>query len=665
MADPRRSRLRRALAWGLTLLIAAIAVVDLTRRDDDHLVATASDDGVDEPRLRILMISDAEVGPGDAVVVRFDNADPDVPLLARIGGASARIVDRQAHAVVVQVPPEAPPGRAPLRLVQGDRKSKAWDLQVRTSNHGTAWGKTAGGLALFFYGFGVLAAGFRALAGRRLRDHLGRLTAATGRSLGLGVALGAATQLTTTASAVAVGLIEARLLALAPTVAVLVGAQLGGALVGALLPLGFAAEALPLVAVGVTWTLLADGRRGRALGQAVLGVGLVLLGLHLVQTGVEPLFADPKLLPFVGYLRDDGLGPVLLAAGVGVLGGLVLQGPGPVYGLALGLAQVSGALTLATLLAILAGASLGAALGVAIVASATRRTRALALPHLAFGVFAAVAGLALAPAAIAVARAVAPGDPAALDYHRAVMATHLSPHLAVAFAASQLGIAAAWTLVAVPALSRRVIARGSTADGPGDPIDGVLTAAFASYRATVDACLATTVAGDHLSRDVDAGLADTRRAIEQAFAAAPARPTTALQRRQRRAAVGTVQIQRAMERLVAVTALGVERGLALTADDLARLTALHDLAAASLAALAAATAGTQPLDLEAARGREIEMNQLEASGGERPSPAPGPHRQSSTVPLGVAELVDAYEHLGNHLFRVARALIEDDDDELA
>ena len=93
------------------------------------------------------------------------------------------------------------------------------------------------------------------------------------------------------------------------------------------------------------------------------------------------------------------------------------------------------------------------------------------------------------------------------------------------------------------------------------------------------------------------------------------------------------------------------------------MAALHRLAATSLAALAAAADG-QPLDIEAARGREIEMNLLEAESRATPTAPLGRRRNESTsVRLGLAELVDAYEHVGNHLFRVAKALAEEDDDD--
>jgi hypothetical protein len=663
MADRRRrARLRTGLGWVLTLAIAAYTVIDWGDRDDERIVASAGD-GDGDAKLRIIMISDAEVSPGDAVVVRFDNADDDLPIGARLAGDAAAIVDRRAHSLVVRIPDDMPTGRAPLRLVQGSRKSKTWDLLVRPPRHGKLLARVIGGLALFFYGFGVLAAGFRGLAGRRLRAHLGRLTEAPTRAVGVGVAVGAATQLTTTATAVTVGLIEARLLALGPAIAILVGAQLGASLIGALLPLGFARESLEIVAVGVVWSFVANTRRGRAIGSAILGVGLVLYGLRLLQSGVDPLLADPKLLPYIGYLQSDGLGPLALAVVVGVVGGLVLQGPGPVYGLALGLAQVSGALSLANLLAILAGTNLGAAIGMAIIASSSAGTRALVRPQLAFGAVATVIGLASIPALVPLADAIMPGDPAHLDYRHDVMLPHLSAHLAVGFALMQLAVTAAWTAVVLPRLVGAAATRPRPPRAAPEPTQPELAATFARHRATLDACLAATTSGER-GGELEGGLAEARLAVEDQFAALATTESAPELDRLRRVVLGTLQLQRSIEHLVHVTELGVERGLSLGTDEQTRVMRLHGLATASLTALAAAADGA-PLDIEAARGREIEMNLIEDQSRTQPLP-PGVTRrrnESTSIRLGLAELIDAYEHVGNHLFRVAKALAEEDDDD--
>ena len=66
--------------------------------------------------------------------------------------------------------------------------------------------------------------------------------------------MGAVTQLTTSAAAFTVSLVEARLLAFASTIAVFVGPQLGVSITGALLPVPVARESLLIIVIGVAWT---------------------------------------------------------------------------------------------------------------------------------------------------------------------------------------------------------------------------------------------------------------------------------------------------------------------------------------------------------------------------------------------------------------------------
>jgi hypothetical protein len=58
------------------------------------------------------------------------------------------------------------------------------------------------------------------------------------------------------------------------------------------------------------------------------------------------------------------------------------------------------------------------------------------------------------------------------------------------------------------------------------------------------------------------------------------------------------------------------------------------------------------------------MNLVEAAARTAGTSVAPRHNQSTSVRLGLAELIDGFEHLGNHLFRVAKALTEDDDDDL-
>ena len=117
------------------------------------------------------------------------------------------------------------------------------------------------------------------------------------------MAVGGITQFTTTAAGLVVGLVESHLMAVAPAVAVLLGAQLGAAVTPSVLGLVSTREGLLVLSIGVLWLTLAADRRSEAFGKIILGCGLLFFGLHLLRQGFEPLVSNPELLPLHRSLR--------------------------------------------------------------------------------------------------------------------------------------------------------------------------------------------------------------------------------------------------------------------------------------------------------------------------------------------------------------------------
>ena len=662
----RRDRLRTVTRWTLTVVLIALAIAE-GGPDEDRPVPEASDDATTST-LKITSISDANVSPGDAIIVSFSGATDTPPLEARLAKRPTEIVVREPGSAVIRVPSDLPYGKAALRLHQGSQKSKAWDVQVRASNYRKLLGRLIGGLALFVFGLGMLALGVRGLAGRRVRTLLGKLTERPVRAVGVGVLVGGLTQLTSSAAAFTVSLVEARLLAVASAVPIFVGAQLGASITGALLPVGLTRESLLVIAIGVLWSRLATDRRATAIAKIVLGAGLMLYGLHLLQTGVEPLVSSPRVLPYLGYLRGDGFDAQLACAASGALLAIVLQGPGPVYVLVIGLAQTTGALPLANALAILAGTNLGAALGMAMVAwQSERGAHPLARPQVLFGATATIAALAMLPVWTAIATAVVGGAAGTSASGHHVVEAHIAWRLAIGFAGSQLVVTAAW-LAALPALARRTRRPGAASGAPADPaaiadivVDArrELAKILERQRFAADVAFETSCAGDRTRAvESEAALGEARRLLEArlatlgrsevAAAAEPLMPT----------AVATLQLQRVVEQLVAVAELGVERGLRLSTDEQARLRGMAELARESFDAAITAIDHSVPADLEAAGAREIRMNQLEAEGRTVTTRARRATNDSAAIRVSIAELIDSYEHVGNHLYRLAKTLAD-------
>ena len=171
-----------------------------------------------------------------------------------------------------------------------------------------------GGLSLFLYGMKLATDGLREAAGGRLRAALSVLTARRPTALASGVVV---TFLLSSSSAVAVMLIEladAGLLSLVRAVLVLLGAGVGIALTVEVITLPVAQYALFILAAGMIVRALARFRRGRALGAALIGAGLIFFGLDLVSQGVGNAAGDT--VRALGPWLDTSILGFLLGVGV-------------------------------------------------------------------------------------------------------------------------------------------------------------------------------------------------------------------------------------------------------------------------------------------------------------------------------------------------------------
>ncbi len=679
---PERRTARVAVAWTL----AATLVLGYTLmggRDEEaavHVSAPSSLTCAEDQDLDIVEVVPGEPVPGGAIQIRHvcetaRHPAPmrvflSVPVADRTLQTELEILHRGKGEIVARVPKSAPEARHKLRIQQGDereRRSKPYDLRVVASDRQRRFANAAGGLALLLFGLQTMASGGRAYAGHRGQGLLARLGRRTPAAIGLGALVGGITQFTTTAAGLVVGLIEAHVLSTGAAAAILLGAQLGSAATASLLGLTFAGrEGLLVIAVGVVWLSLAPNRRATAIARIILGCGLLFYGLHLLRLGFDPLVTDPALLPYMERFRADGLPGLFACVAAGAALSAILQGPGPVLVLVLGLAQASGHLDLQSALAILAGTSLGASVGTAVVAwPFGREAQRLAGVHF----FLACLGSLLLAASVGlwafVAEKLVPG--AGKD---------IGGRIAAGFVISQ----AAVTLVlatALPfalALAERLAPAAAVKTAP--PVEGEVglralreglgRALDLHWRALL-AIIDLGLLGDRgRGTAAEDALADARAELEGSFAGAVrSRSDDPELERLRQAALAALQMQRAIEDLLRQAERGTERAMALSpegeapalaAGDAATLKALNQLLLDGIAAIVRQLKTGAATDLDSARSREIRLNALEVQTRHALLADRADKSRAFALRLNSTSLVSAYENVGNHLYRLYEAL---------
>jgi Na+/phosphate symporter len=469
---------------------------------------------------------------------------------------------------------------------------------------------------------------------------------------------------------------------------VLLGAQLGAAATPSVLGLASTREGLLVTAIGVLWLSLAIDRRGRAIGQVILGTGLLFYGLHTLRIGFEPLVSDPALLQHIEVFNADsavGLGACALA---GLVLAALLQSPGPVFVIVLSLAESTGRLELHSALAILCGTGLGAAVSAAVVAwpfgTEPRRLAQLNLLAASLGTLLLISTVHLWSF---LADAMIAGSPAQVDLGKKVLLPKLGSHLVLAFILSQTAVTVIMA-AALPMLAKllRVGRTGQLPDrriaepasGQADALRAKLSRVLQTQRGALVGVFDLWLRDNHAQGvQSEHALSDARVELETAFSdASTIAANNATAALMQRAAAATLQLQRATEALLQQAEASLGRRLALSANrdalpwsdrDTINIRAMHALLLQGVDDAMQALTDHEPPDLDRARTREIQLNALELASRQVPLLNVDPHSNASTTALhlAAADLANAHEVVGNHLYRLCETLASEVDQDSA
>lgn len=228
-----------------------------------------------------------------------------------------------------------------------------------------------GGLGLFFIGVKLIGTNLRQMGGRRLR---GWMTRSTGRPwlAGLvGTLSGAVTQSTNAVTFIVISLVTAGVVEVRRAVPIVVWANVGTSLLVLLAAIDLRVTALVLVGVtGILYHLEIDkSARYRHLAGALLGIGLLFLGLNLIKSGAAPLQSVEIAQEFIAFSAES----YFIAFLIGALLSLAAQSSSTVTVIAVAMASV-GLLRPEQTVMIVYGASLGSGLSVWFMASALQGT---------------------------------------------------------------------------------------------------------------------------------------------------------------------------------------------------------------------------------------------------------------------------------------------------
>lgn len=253
-----------------------------------------------------------------------------------------------------------------------------------------------GGLGMFLYGMNIMADGMQKTAGSKMSSFLGMLT--NNRLLGilLGAVITAIIQSSGATTVMVVGFVSAGVLNLSQAVGVIMGANIGTTITAwivSMSQLGNAFEIMkpgfyaPLIlGVGALLLIFAKGQKKKTIGEIMIGLGLLFIGLDFMSGSINP-YTDAPI--FSQAFRLLGGNP-LLGMLIGALVTAALQSSSASVGILQTLAM-NGIVTTNAAIYITLGQNVGSCV-TAMLSSAggTRVAKRAAVIHLTFNVIGAV-----------------------------------------------------------------------------------------------------------------------------------------------------------------------------------------------------------------------------------------------------------------------------------
>lgn len=179
----------------------------------------------------------------------------------------------------------------------------------------------AGGIALFLYGMSIMGSGLEKLAGGRMEGILQKITASPVRSVALGALLTAVIQSSAGTTVIVIGLVNSGIMQLSQAIGVIMGANIGTTVTGQIIRLSElsgdsiwlkllqpSSFAPALAFAGAVLFVFFKKPKRRNIGQILVGLGLLFIGMSSMTEAVEPLRDSPLFITLFTSLQNPLLG---------------------------------------------------------------------------------------------------------------------------------------------------------------------------------------------------------------------------------------------------------------------------------------------------------------------------------------------------------------------
>jgi len=256
-----------------------------------------------------------------------------------------------------------------------------------------------GSVALFLYGMKVMSEGLQKAAGDRLRNILSAMTRNRFTGMLTGIVITALIQSSSASTVMVVSFVNAGLMTLAQSMAVIFGANVGTTFTAWIIALfGFKVDTsafiLPVIACAVP-LLFANTGRKKSIGEFLIGFALMFMGLDMISDYVPDLQSNPEMFAFLEHYASMGFGSVLLFLIVGMVITAIIQSSAATFAIVL-IMCTKGWISFDLACAVILGSNIGTTITPLLASmSGNVAAKRTAMGHLLFNLFGIVWTLAV------------------------------------------------------------------------------------------------------------------------------------------------------------------------------------------------------------------------------------------------------------------------------
>ncbi len=196
-----------------------------------------------------------------------------------------------------------------------------------------------GSVCLFLYGMKVMSEGLQKAAGDRLRNILSAMTRNRFTGTLTGFAITALIQSSSASTVMVVSFVNAGLMTLGQSMAVIFGANVGTTFTAWVIALfGFKVDTsvfvLPIIACAVP-LLFFKKSRTKSIGEFLIGFSFLFMGLSMISEYVPDLQSNPEMFAFLERYASMGYLSVLLFLLVGIIVTAIIQSSAATFAIVL------------------------------------------------------------------------------------------------------------------------------------------------------------------------------------------------------------------------------------------------------------------------------------------------------------------------------------------